>query len=355
MAKTRDAATGRGPGRSRDLEAEQERRRTWWGALAGTVGAVALAVAVAAGGNGTTPGRESGEVLPTPGAVMGSPQAPMTCPATVRRSETGGRLVTSPPAEPQGFDGAARLVPDATPTSVVVCRYADVTPLTARSDTTSAIESRLESETRPAALDPALLERWAYAARVPGRTWVHMCTLIGGPTVPYLVGLDYGDGRRAWVAGDQDPNNCSPSTNGSYLAAMHLGDPLRRITTRKQAPGQEGCLGGMGRLGSDTALVPPGVTGATVCDRKPPRQLSSEEASRLAEIFGGPGVRPYGEPQHCTPTKHGMGRVAFHYDRGPDVQVMWSPNCSPQAMNLLVVRDRIDITAVEAVVGRLGE
>lgn len=260
-------------------------------------------------GCGSSPGR------PSAGYSYGEPErldAPVepSCPTS---ADVGGNTPWVPHAPTT--DTTGRLVPDADPVDALVCRY------TAE----GALEGSVELESG--------LERIRYDLLVPEKQdgQERVCTLIGGTPVPHLMRLSYADGE-LWLAATVDPNSCTDSGNGQFVTPAYLGGRLATAYDSGSWPapaGPKGCSGGgTGRAGQEDVLVPAGWTSLLVCaDSDTPRQLSAEDAARVAELLGQLDTAP--GTNSCSGNATTSYNLLFRYAQGPPVAIWYSPGCEP--------------------------
>jgi hypothetical protein len=232
------------------------------------------------------------------------------------------------PAGPAGVNAGARLVPRRVPRSAVICAYdgMNIGPqsgwkLSGRTSLTSGLAGLTAQLT------------WQ-----PGRRRLGMCTLVGGGQVNYLIGLTYSGGGRLWVAATLDPNSCVGTSNGGFTSSGVIGPSVTKAfkTGIWPVPRPESCHGGgpgIGRLGQDKAMVPPGVTSVLICGRGGRTIYSGYE--RLVAALN--ALRAWPSTGSCTfaPGQSVPSyRLLFSYPQGPAVQVNIDGHCSPQIDNL---------------------
>src|SRR5215472_4422580 len=169
------------------------------------------------------------------------------------------------PAKPVGVNARTRLVPRRVPRSAVMCAYDGSNIFGPHSGW--ALSGRRPLSKGLAALTAQLT--WQPVS-APGQQIA--CTMMGGKQVNYLIGLAYSGGGRLWVAATRDPNLCVKSSNGEFTSSGVIGLSVAKAfaTGRWPAPRPESCHGsgpGVGRLGQDKAMVPPGVTSVVICGR----------------------------------------------------------------------------------------
>ncbi|HEV2451910.1 MAG TPA: hypothetical protein VGS62_08280 [Streptosporangiaceae bacterium] len=294
------------------------RRRGTWRPRAGWYLPLAAAAAVA--------GVAMGSVW-AGGLLGGAGQAPRrtaaaspSCPARY-----AGRAPWVPD-RPIGVDGRARLVPPATPSSVLVCAYAGSN--LARQQAGWALSGRRRLTGGLAALAAQLT--WQ------PRGTVDACTLVGGKQTNYLIGLSYPGGGRLWVAATNDPNHCVTASNGEFSSFGLIGPtvtkafalglwPARRPATCT-GPGQ-----GTGRFGQDAAMVPPGSISLTICPQGARILTSGYQA--LTSALNALPTRPSTHSCSGGPGHGPSYQLLFSYPQGPPVEVDIAANCHPAIDN----------------------
>ncbi|MFM6848133.1 MAG: hypothetical protein ACKOVB_03405 [Terrabacter sp.] len=231
-----------------------------------------------------------------------APDGALECPPS--RKEAQGTTV---PEEPQGVDGAARLLPQRAPVSLVVCGYPvmDVTaaaPLTAPFPLKKRTVATAEQRT-------AVVEAMTWAPRFNGRP--RACTAMAGNETAYLVGAAYGDAI-VWVAAKADANACATATNGDFVSGAPLGILLDETfgTQRRPTVADESCrVRSWGRLGDDRLLAPDGGPTVVVCRQGADGQAHATalDASRSAQVVAALRAlttKPMGQ------TCHGSGEAS---------------------------------------------
>jgi hypothetical protein len=232
------------------------------------------------------------------------------------------------PARPAGVRATGRLVPRRAPRSAVICAY-DGTNIGPQSGW------KLSGRT---SLTSGLAAIAAQLTWQPGRRRLGVCTLIGGRQVNYLIGMTYSGGGRLWVAATLDPNSCVETSNGEFTSSGVIGPAVTKAfgTGKWPAPGPESCHGGgpgIGRLGQDEAMVPPGVTSVLICGRGGRTIYSGYE--RLVAALNALPTWPSTGSCTFAPGQSGPSyRLLFSYPEGPAVQVNIDGHCSPQIDNL---------------------
>jgi hypothetical protein len=281
------------------------------------------------GPGGSTPVAPQATTRPLssqPVAADGGPD----CPASI--SDAEGMTV---PAKPQGVDGAARLLPDRVPSSLVVCSY----PV-------------LDIESGPLATPFALTERTAVTGSERGRlvellTWAprgdgrgKICTEMGGNETVHLVGVRYDDAA-VWVSAKSDPNSCSNATNGDFTSSAAVGVAVDALVGgRPLAPTTDDpCLPmGYGRLGDDVSLAPDGEPLVTVCrlaatGGRAPTQLGPDRSREVVAALRALPVRPTGHfCEGADPSAMDDFRLLLSYPEGPPAVVDVTPTCAPPVL-----------------------
>lgn len=284
-------------------------RRRRAAALSGGALALALLVAVPVGlavsAGGVDRLVEEGSPA-APGATTPAPAAP--CPATLSTSGTAGEAqVPAPP--PEALEGA--LVPAEPPLAVSICRYGDAAPFS-QPDGEPPEEVGLEGER---ALESGL-ERIPGDLALPAGTSPGVCTLVGGPIVPYLVQLRY-DASTVWLFTRSDFNSCELVTNGAFTSAVYVGGQVEAsYDAGAWVPPPPPRAGGgetpcpttpSGRAGQETTLVPDGWTELVVC--------RTGGGTQTATTVDGDAAREAAALLNALPTRPGEGFSASCDDR----------------------------------------
>jgi hypothetical protein len=295
----------------------------------GALGVLALTACGSTPSPGAT-GDAAGTVRPVTTQPKGADGA-LECPASLASAE--GMTV---PEKPQGVDGAARLLPDRRPESLVVCGYPvmDVMATKPLAPPFRLHKRTVATESERAAVVEALTwaPRWNKVPRA--------CTAMAGDETAYLVGAAYGDAI-VWVAAKADANSCSTTTNGDFTSGAPLGITLDAMFGERRPPAQPaGACNrwSWGRLGDDRSLAPAGDPKVTVC------RISADGATKATELDGPQSAevvtalralatRPTGQ------TCEGSGKatdsrfsLVLTYAVGPAVRITVDPECDPAVL-----------------------
>jgi hypothetical protein len=299
------------------------------------VAAVVTALALAACGQ-SAPGGSTDTPTTLP-AVSPGPLRPVTkqavasdgaleCPAALDSAE--GMTV---PTKPQGLDGAARLLPERDPSSLVVCAYPTMrlmaaTPLTAPFP-------RSERKVLNPAQRHAVVDLLTWAPRWNGGQ--RACTAMAGDETAYLVGASYGDAI-VWVAAKADANACSRGANGDFVTGDPVGVPLAASLAGHATTSEQSCeTSGLGRLDDDRSLVPEGSPVVTVCrlDAKGAWQATPLDAARSGQVVALLRSLPTRPTDHVCEGAGGARDARFtivlRYAAGPALRISVDPGCSP--------------------------
>lgn len=250
-----------------------------------------------------------------------TPAARLSCPA-----KYAGRPPWVP-ARAAGLDSRARLVPPATPSSALICAYAGSN--LDRRQAGWALSGRRR-------LTGGLTTLAAQLSWQP-RGSTGFCTLAGGKQTNYLIGLTYPGGGRIWVAATHDPNDCVGTSNGEFSSPAGVGATVTRAFTSGRWPARSpaACNGsgkGIGRLGQDAAMVPPGSTSLTIC--APAAHILTSGYQALTSALNALPVHP---STHYCGSRPGSETtfylLLFSYPQGPPVQVTINGNCAPAIDN----------------------
>lgn len=300
-------------------------------------GAVAVAAALLLAACGQSAPGGSSDTPTTLPALTTGPLRPLTsqpvaadgaldCPAAL--DSAAGMTV---PERPQGVDGAARLLPERDPSTLVVCAYPTMrleaaTPLTAP----FALSQRVVPDPTQRR---SVVDLLTWAARWNGQE--RACTMMAGDETAYLVGATYGDAI-VWVAAQADANACSRGTNGDFVTGDPVGVPLAATLSGKALPGGKPCdASGLGRLDDDRTLAPAGSPLVTVCrlDTQSSWQATQLDASRSAEVVALLRSLPTQPTDHVCDGSGGASDARFslvlRYAAGPAVRISVDPGCRP--------------------------
>ena len=160
--------------------------------LAIVCGAVAVALC----------GCTAAQKLATQAVVAAPASETVSCPAYAALGPNGQ------PAVPLAVIVAQRLVPQQTPTQLVVCRYRGTNVL----QLTGSRQVRVGLATAGTEL--------ASSPRFMGGPVV--CSTRSARHTPYLIGLRYPSGV-LWVTTAYDANGCEVTSNGTFASAAYLG------------------------------------------------------------------------------------------------------------------------------------
>ena len=309
------------------------RRRRTWLPLAAAAVVVAVAVGVVAGTRSSPQEHNGDRTLPQPaGLTIGD------CPR---------HTSDAVPARPDGVDGTDRLVPDATPTGVIVCAYLHddrgaLTGARALSGALSAVSETLSWEPR------GTTDSW------PCATYL---AITDGDN--YFIGLTYADAA-VWVAAPGD--HCAGASNGRFSTPANLRalaetayqsgvwDPSAGQPKRHDPCAQTG----VGRLGQDSAMVPASPTELHICAGNVDTGTAYDPAPLLAAL----NRLPTDESTHQYDCAQAGGQPAssyklrFGYADGPDVLVDVLAGCTPAIDNGTLSSD--DASTIMALLRELG-
>ena len=263
----------------------------------------------------------AGSMLASHRRVSQTALPPPSCPARY------ARLAPWVPADPAGVDGRSRLVPRRTPASAVICEYGPAIgnqpsrPLAGRRVLAGGL-SRLAAQL-------AWQPRKVRGLQVS-------CLLILGTQTDYLIGLAYPGGGTVWVAATIDPNGCISTSNGQFTSFSQLGAVARRAFRSGRWPPvpPATCKGpalGGGRLGQETAMVPPGSISLLICPAG--RMIRSGAGGLVAALNSLPTSV---STRQCSERGHSRRqyRLLFSYRQGPPVLVDVTVGCYPQIDNM---------------------
>lgn len=294
-----------------------------------------LALASACGATGTTAERPAADGTPATSPASSA----ASCPEQV------GYPVDVPAPSVTARDLAGgRLVPEAVPSAAVLCRYVQDPPATLPPPTGYTATFRLEGSHELDRLD-ALANDLQVPPKVPAES--HACTLVGGPTLPYLLRLDYPSGS-VWVGTSDDVNSCSDVSNGVTSSSVYLGADFaasysaRRWTRGRPRLGPAVCDEAAGRYGQQHQLVPAGAVRIRVCTNsveRPP--VTDADAVRRAA-----GLINRGKTTAATGGCEGQvthsRELLFEYTSGRGVLVHVLRGCNPSVFTSSLSTDMSD-------------
>lgn len=263
----------------------------------------------------------AGELLGSRRQAGPGPGVPLSCRATY-----AGQAPWVP-ARPAGIDGHARLVPQQTPISALICAYAGSN--TARRQTGWALSGRRR-------LTGGLTALAAQLSWQP-RGQAGFCAGVGGNQTNYLIGLTYPGGGRIWVAATDDRGDCVPTSNGEFTSFGVVGPTVSRAFASGRWPARQpvSCNGyglDVGRLGQDAVMVPPGSTSLTICTTAGHTFMSGYQA--LITALNALPTRP---STHACTGETGLVssfyQLLFSYPKGPPAEVTILGGCHPAVDN----------------------
>ncbi len=181
----------------------------------------------------------------------------------------------------------------------------------------------------------------------PPRLALAACGAVGGPETDFLLGLTYDDGV-LWIHSAQDPDDCTPTTNGAFTALGNDGAQFAAVLSAGHwvpAPPSpnDGSCGGDGRWGQQLDMVPAGATGADIC---PPTSTAARHVLAHSDIDALVAVLNTGktsvstqscvediDPKTKQPVNPEFSSIRFTYPQGPAVVVRIAPGCRPSIEN----------------------
>ncbi len=353
IARLRDAG---GPDDPVDPGAVVEQARVRRGrrtAVLSSLAAVALIGGAVGIGTRILPARDmAGVAASAPSPDTRSPESPsssgpLVCPTGVAWADDLAAVpdVPSAPVMPRGVDPTSRLVPDAVPVEAIVCRYGSDEQMTSAASTPSpgaTLDSGTPRRTSLSGSVPltqglaGVPDDLAWLPRRPASDGLRMCTFKGGPTTPYLLGLRYagatGEGL-VWVAASDDPSGCRDSDNGAFTTKTSLGSTFATASRQKRWPAPrpaDPCEVSTGRLGSDTALIPPGAVSAVLCAQGSAHPVPPSTFRKVQEVLAPVRVDPRTAGVTCPAGATARQRLVISYDRGPTTWLLAGRDCQPQ-------------------------
>jgi hypothetical protein len=256
---------------------------------------------------------------------------PLTCPSMRLEAAPSAPDRPQVPELPRGVDGHDRLVPPQPPTGALVCAY--------RANLDQDGRDLTGSRQLSGGLDRLTADLTLLAPDSGDRA----CTLIKGPSSNYLLGLTY-DGGTLWVSATDDPNHCTPATNGQFSAANDISKAIaasydagtwtQPVSSSDPQPCRQEPVG---RLGQDTALVPPGAVSVEIC--------TGPESGRQRSVTVTSGFTSLVDALNDLPTRHSGWHcivvdssiasyvLQFRYAEGPSVIVNVLGGCQPAILN----------------------
>ena len=274
--------------------------------------------------------------------------AVLTCPQKyVSSSNTAGVPGLWVPVKPRGVDGDSRLVPQQTPSHVVVCAYLHSdAPLPSPPHLTTHQPTLTGGKEVSGDLSSITSALTWLPHRLPGQSPFCRPNLPSTDLDAYLVGLSY-PGGTIWVSAPGD--HCGGASNGTFATTANLRAPVAAAyaagrwtvgPSSTQSGDRDPChVGTAGRLGQETAMVPGTPVSATICKLSSSNQ-SSATSSTVVRDFGPLAVALNSLPtQPSTSGCTGSGSQAviyealFRYSDGPPVFVRVLPNCHPSVDN----------------------
>jgi hypothetical protein len=235
------------------------------------------------------------------------------------------------PAGPSRVPAArTRLVPQRLPRTAVICAY-DGFNTGPSAGWKLAGRRLLSGDLARLAADLSWQPR-----KVPGQQ--NACTAVGGAQVNYLIGLTYPGRGRLWVAASRDPNDCVLTSNGTFTGYPGAGGDVARafMSGRWPRSGPVSCRStgpGLGRLGQDQAMVPPGAISMSICGGHGGPTLTSGFGGLVSALNALPSVTSTRECSMSPGHKGSFYSLRFGYPEGPGVQVIVSSGCVPAIDN----------------------
>jgi hypothetical protein len=251
----------------------------------------------------------------------------LSCPRT--------RLVSSigwVPADADGVDGKTRLVPEASPSKVVICAYGGrkLSVLAGARDLRKGLPALASDLT------------WLPPPEATACGGVGLSPVQGSDPVPaaYLIGLSYHHGW-LWVATGYS-GGCEGASNGTFKTSADIGSQVKKAyeTGRWKKPGSPSCGAvGFGRLGQQRSLVPGRPGSLSICYVKPgARSHETEVSVSHARLVHLRGLLNRESTFTSTNSCHESGSpvffsLIFGYNTGPPVTVSVAHGCVPAINN----------------------
>jgi hypothetical protein len=235
------------------------------------------------------------------------------------------------PAKPVGVDGSSRLVPQATPSSALVCAYRGSNMAEQKAGWALSGQRSLVGGLG------RLADELTWQPRsIPGQQLG--CLDVGGLQTNYLIGLSYPDGATIWVSATDEPSECFGTSNGEFTSPGIVGPDVSRAFASGRWPARlpVSCIQSsqsVGRLGEDTAMVPAGSTSLTVCT--PEAHTLNSGYQTLVSALNRLPVSV--STLSCSPSPAPSApqyQLLFSYPEGPPVLVIITSGCYPEVDNL---------------------
>lgn len=282
----------------------RQRRHGWWYAAAAAVLVIGVVSGVWAVGGGKPANKA---------AVI-----PLSCPAKYAGPTPWV------PSKPRGIPGNSRLVPNETPKSALMCAYkgsngGDYSVSHWALAGTHDVTENLAGLTDELTWQPRKISEQS-----------SFCGLVGGTQTNYLIGLTY-PGGTMWVSASDEPDQCVDATNGDFTALPSVGADATKAFSTGRWPSRApiSCRSDAGRLGQDTAMVPPGVVSLTICTDKA-NAVRGNFGDLVSALNSGPTVESDGS---CSPSPKTSYRLVFGYRHGPPLWVSVMDGCYPELYN----------------------
>ncbi len=254
------------------------------------------------------------------------------------------------PEPPVGFDLADALVPPDIPSAVTVCRYAVRSLSDGPTPTVVAAPGPPYQLTASVRLDGGR-ERVRDDLRLVRRSAgvIRPCGLVLSAS-SYLALFDYGSGRRVWIATQDGP--CAEATNGTFTSDARVAGGLAQALSGgvwlgfdAHAPACEPTS--LGRIGTDSQLVPGDATRVTVCrpgvdgGLVPSVVGSAAGAAVIVAALRALTPEPLGDcPSMGSGARREALSIVVSFAAGPEQVVTLDPNlCAPVTTDLLKAAD----------------